>query len=50
MVNSLQKELTELTNKNDEMELQINANIDYDSLYNIAIEEVGYGVSGKGPK
>ena len=40
-VNSLQKELTELTNKNDEMELEINANIDYDSLYNIATQELG---------
>lgn len=40
-VNSLQRELTELTNKNDEMELEINANIDYDSIYNIATEELG---------
>ncbi len=40
-VHSLQKELTELTNKNDEMELDINANIDYDSLYKIATEELG---------
>lgn len=40
-VNSLQKELTEITNKNDEEELEINANIDYDSLYKIATEELG---------
>lgn len=40
-VTNLQKQLIELTDKNDAMELEINANIDYDSLYRTATEELG---------
>lgn len=40
-VSRLQSELNELTTANDEMEVQINANIDYESIYNTAINELG---------
>jgi len=40
-VSKLQAELIELTNQNDETELDINANIDYEALYDIATQELG---------
>ena len=40
-VTKLQSELNELTNSNDELELEINAGIDYEQIYNTAINELG---------
>lgn len=34
-------ELNELTNSNDELELEINAGIDYEQIYNTAVNELG---------
>ena len=35
------EELNELTNSNDELELEINAGIDYEQIYNTAVNELG---------
>lgn len=40
-VTQLQSELNELTNSNDELELEINAGIDYEAIYNTAVNELG---------
>lgn len=40
-VTRLQSELNELTNSNDELELEINAGIDYEQIYNTAVNELG---------
>lgn len=40
-VSQLQSELNELTNSNDELELQINAGIDYEAVYDTAVNELG---------
>lgn len=40
-VTKLQSELNELTNSNDELELEINAGIDYEQIYNTAVNELG---------
>lgn len=40
-ISKLQSQLTELTAENDEMELQINASIDYEQIYETAINELG---------
>lgn len=40
-ISDLQSQLTELTAENDEMELKINANIDYEQIYNTAVNELG---------
>ncbi len=37
----LQSELTELTIANDELEVRVNAGIDYDAIYNTAVKELG---------
>ncbi|MBQ4283198.1 MAG: hypothetical protein IJB96_04645 [Lachnospira sp.] len=40
-VASLQSQLTELTTANDELEVRINAGIDYEAIYNSAINDLG---------
>lgn len=40
-ISKLQSQLTELTAENDELELQINAGIDYEQIYDTAINELG---------
>ena len=40
-VSKLQSQFNELKLENDEMEVSINANIDYDNIYRIATEELG---------
>lgn len=40
-VASLQSQLTELTISNDELEVRINAGIDYDAIYDTAVNELG---------
>lgn len=40
-VSKLQTELNNITTQNDELEVEINAGIDYDSLYNTAVNELG---------
>ncbi len=40
-VTRLQSELTELTTANDELEVRINAGIDYEAIYNSAINDLG---------
>ena len=40
-VRQVQSELNELTNSNDELELEINAGIDYEAIYNTAVNELG---------
>lgn len=37
----LQSELTELTVANDELEVRVNAGIDYNAIYNTAVNELG---------
>lgn len=40
-ISSLQSQVTKLTAENDEMELQINTNIDYEQIYKTAVDELG---------
>lgn len=40
-ISKLQSQLNDLKERNDELEVQVNANIDYDELYRIATEELG---------
>ena len=40
-VTKLQSELNELTDSNDELELEINAGIDYEQIYDTAVNELG---------
>ena len=40
-VSKLQTELNNITTQNDELEVEINAGINYDSLYNTAVNELG---------
>lgn len=40
-VTQLQAQLNELTSANDEKELEINAGINYDEIYNTAVNELG---------
>ena len=40
-VANLEQQLTELTAENDEAEIEINAGIDYDAIYNTAVNELG---------
>ncbi len=40
-ISNLQSQITKLTAENDEMELQINAGIDYEQIYETAVNELG---------
>lgn len=41
LVSDLQAELTSLTTSNDELEVEVNASIDYDAIYDTAVNELG---------
>jgi cell division protein FtsL len=41
LVSDLQAELTSLTTANDELEVEVNASIDYDAIYDTAVNELG---------
>lgn len=41
IVTQLQSKLNQMTVENDEFEMNLNANIDYDAIYNTAIKDLG---------
>lgn len=47
LVSDLQAQLTSLTAENDELEVEVNASIDYDAIYDTAVNELGMVYPGK---
>ncbi len=46
-ISKLQSQVTRLTTENDEMELKINSSIDYEQIYDTAVNDLGMVYPGK---